>query len=180
MNIIKLKYLLNEKYGDYSYGCIMACIDEASTRKILTFNYNIIPEDAIYREGDQYGREETPHVTLKYGLTKSYTQEQMKHLLRNVLPFSIQVKGIGVFENETFDVVKFDVDGKELRALNEMFSMLPNHDQHPEYNPHMTLAYLKKGSGRSFVKSPKRFARLPIKMVEYSDRGEKTYYRLGR
>lgn len=166
--------------GKYDYGCIMACIDENAARKILTFNHKTISEDTIYREGDQYGRDKTPHVTLKYGLTQSYTPEQIKSLLKNISPFDIQVRGIGVFENEAFDVVKFDVDGKELRELNRLFSRLPNQDSHPNYNPHLTLAYVKKGLGKSFIKSPRRFARIPVRMIEYSDRGEKTYYNLGQ
>jgi 2'-5' RNA ligase len=75
-------------------------------------------------------------------------------------------------------VVKFDVEGKELRALNEIFCKLPNEDSHPEYNPHMTLAYVRKGMGKNFVRESQRFARVPVNMIEYSDRGVKSYYNL--
>lgn len=173
--MINLIHLLE---GQYDYGCVMACIDENSAKRILEFNYKTISEEMIYKEGDEYGREHHPHITIKYGLTQSYTEEQMKHLLRNVVPFDIQVKGISVFENENCDVVKFDIDGKELRALNELFSRLPNHDSHPDYKPHMTLGYVHKGMGKKFAKPVSKFARIPVRTIEYSDRGEKTYYNL--
>ena len=164
--------------GRYDYGCVMARIDEDAARKLLDFNYKMISEDLIYKEGNDFGREQNPHITVKYGLVQSYNEEQMKYLLRNVTPFDIEVQGISIFENDKFDVVKFDVDGKDLRKLNEMFSTLPNHDEHPLYHPHMTLAYVQKGMGKKFIKSPGKFAKVRVKTLEYSDRGEKTFYNL--
>jgi 2'-5' RNA ligase len=164
--------------GKYDYGCVMARIDEESSRKILDFNRKTIGEHIIYKEGDEYGREESPHITLKYGLVNGYTEEQMKKILSKVTPFHIDVKGISLFENEKFDVVKFDVDGKELRALNEIFSKLPNHDQYPEYHPHMTLAYVRKGMGRHMVKEARKIAKIPVNSIVYSNRGEKSFFDL--
>jgi 2'-5' RNA ligase len=164
--------------GKYDYGCVMAKIDENSAAKILDFNYKTIHEDLIYKENEEYGREKHPHITLKYGLVNSYNEEEMKQLLHKVSPFNVAVKGVSIFENDKFDVLKFDVDGKELRKLNEMFSMLPNHDEHPIYNPHMTIAYVKKGLGHRFVKETKRVAKVPVNTIMYSDRGVKTYYNL--
>lgn len=173
--MIKLIHLLE---GKYDYGCIMACVDEHSTSKILEFNYKTISEDIIYKEGNDCGREHHPHITIKYGLIESYTEEQMKGMLHTVIPFDVQIKGIGVFENDKFDVIKLEVDGKGLRILNELFNKLPNHDAHPTYQPHLTLGYVKKGTGKKFVKPVSKFARIPVKTLEYSDRGEKTYYNL--
>ncbi len=164
--------------GKYDYGCVMARIHEESAQKILDFNRKTIGEHIIYREGDDYGREESPHITLKYGLVNGYTEEQMKKILHHVTPFTIDVKGISIFENEKFDVVKFDVDGKELRALNELFSKLPNHDEYPEYHPHMTLAYVRKGMGKRYIKEVKKIAKIPVNCIVYSNRGEKSFFNL--
>lgn len=175
--MISLMKLIENRYD---YGCVMANIDEKSTHKILDFNYKTISEDILYTEKDDesYGREKQPHITIKYGLVKSYTEEQIKKLLHHVTPFDIQIKGIGIFENEKFDVVKFDVDSPELRKLNEIFNNLPNHDEHPTYNPHMTLAYVKKGMGSRFVKTPGKLAKVPVHTIVYSDRGKKSYINL--
>jgi hypothetical protein len=172
--MIKLQ-LLTE--GRYDYGCVMARIDEKAARIILDFNYKVIGDHMIYEEeGHEYGREIQPHITLKYGLVNSYTEEQMKKILQHVIPFDVIVKGMSVFENDKYDVVKFDVDGKELHDLNEIFSKLPNNDEHPEYHPHMTLAYVHKGMGHKFVRNPKKIARILVNMIEYSDKGVKSHY----
>lgn len=173
--MIKLKLLLE---GRYEYGCLMAIIDDEYARKILDFNYKLIPDKFIYKDGKDYGREHHPHITIKYGFTKSYTEEQMKRMLKDIEPFHIRVTGISLFENDKFDVVKFDVKSKELDKLNNKFSKLPNEDEHPEYHPHITLAYVKKGSGKKFIKHKKTFSNIPVKFIQYSDKGEKSFYNL--
>jgi len=173
--MIKLKLLLE---GRYEYGCIMAIIDDEYIRKILDFNYNLIPDKSLYISGREYGREQNPHVTIKYGLTKSYSEEQMKRMLSKVKPFKIQVVGLSTFENDKFDVVKFDVKSPALDKLNAQFSKLPNEDKYPEYHPHITLAYCLPGLGKKFIKKQKTFSNIPINFIKYSDKGEKTLYNL--
>lgn len=175
--MISLMRLIENRY---EYGCVMANVDEEAARKIIDFNYKTISEDILYinENDDSFGREQHPHVTIKYGLVQSYTENQIRQLLRQVTPFNIQVRGLSIFENENFDVVKFDVDGPELRKLNEIFSNLPNHDEYPTYNPHMTVAYVKKGMGKRFAKTPGKVAKIPIRTIVYSDRGNRTYINL--
>jgi len=175
--MISLMRLIENRY---EYGCVMANVDEEAARKIIDFNYKTISEDILYigESDDSFGREQHPHVTIKYGLVQSYTEDQIRKLLHQVTPFDIQVRGISIFENDRFDVVKFDVDSPELRRLNEIFSNLPNHDEYPNYNPHMTMAYVKKGMGKRFVKSPGKFAKIPVRTIVYSDRGNRSYINL--
>jgi hypothetical protein len=175
--MIKLKTLLIE--GRYDYGCIMAQIDPEQSRKILDFNYHIVSEDMIYQEGNDYGREDDPHITIKYGLTEHYTQAQIQEMIKNIKPFEVMIGRLDVFENEKFDVIKFNVDGKGLRQLREIFDRLPNEDKYPKYNPHMTLAYVKKGLSEKFrKKSIRKVAKVMCDTVIYSDCGSKTQYTL--
>jgi 2'-5' RNA ligase len=173
--MIKLKLLLE---GRYDYGCVMAIVDEEFARKILDFNYDLIDEDSLYKKGKDFGREQHCHVTVKYGLTKSYSETQIKRMLKDVSPFKLKITGLSLFENEDFDVVKFDVKCKELEKLNEKLSKLPNEDSYPDYHPHLTLAYVKKGLGKKFVKKNKTFSNVPINYIQYSDAGDKSYYNL--
>ena len=173
-----MKLLLKEAYD---YGCIMAYPDKNAASKIFEFGKSIISEKILYVEehsSDSYGREKDIHTTIKYGLVKSYTEEQIRKLLRQVTPFNIQLRGLSIFENDNFDVVKFDVDSSELQKLNEIFNKLPNHDEYPNYHPHITLAYVKKGSGKQFIKNNNKHAKIPIKTIVYSDRGNKLYINL--
>jgi len=163
----------------YSYGCIMAEIPQSVSRTILDFNNRVITEDMLYIEGEEYGREVQPHVTIKYGLTRTYNPESVKRFFSGVKPFPVQLKGLDVFENDQFDVVKFNVDGQELRRLNEMCCKLPNEDKYPVYNPHMTLAYVKPGMGQRFKrKMAEKVCNVVVDTLIYSDRGYHTKFRL--
>jgi hypothetical protein len=66
-------------------------------------------------------------------------------------PITLTLGKTGVFEKAgggKFDVVQVGVDSPQLHALNAELSKLPNGDEHPTYQPHMTLAYVKPGRGR--------------------------------
>lgn len=173
--MIKLKLLLE---GRYDYGCLMCIIPEEYSKKILDFNYSLITDGSLYKDGKKFGREVECHTTIKYGFTKSYTEEQMKRMLKDIKPFKIKVTGISLFENDDFDVVKLDVKSDVLNKLYDKFSKLPNEDEYDEYHPHITLCYVRKGLGKKFIKKQKRFSSIPITTIQYSNKGEKTYYNL--
>ena len=173
--MIKLKLLLE---GKYDYGCLMAILNQDVAKKIIEFNYSLIDDKYLYKEGSEYGREVHPHTTIKYGLTKSYSFDKMSEMLKSVKPFRIKINGVSIFENDKFDVVKLDIGGKELHDLHDKFSELPNEDEYDEYHPHITLAYVKPGMGKKFINKRKKFASVLIKNLEYSDKGDKTFYNL--
>lgn len=175
--MISLKLLVEETY---EYGCVMAEVPVEPARQLMEFSRATIPDDILYEEeeDDSYGREDHFHTTVKYGLTKQYDEEEIKKFLDETKPFSIEIKGMSVFENEKFDVVKFDIDGKELRRLNKIFAALPNEDEYPDYKPHMTLAYVKAGKGKKYIKKAPKMSKIMVNTIIYSDRGNKTYITL--
>ena len=173
--MIKLKLLLE---GQYDYGCVMAYIDEDAVKKIIEFGLKTIDDNIIYDKNNEFGREYHPHVTIKFGLTKNYSQEKMKEFLKSIKPFEIKIKGMSIFENDDFDVVKLDVESDVLKKLNKKFSKLPNEDEHPEYHPHLTLAYVKKGKGNKFIDKKVPFTTLSVSTIVYSDCGDKMHFDL--
>jgi hypothetical protein len=175
--MISLKLLVEETY---EYGCVMAEVPTEPARKLMEFSRATIPDEILYTEedDDSYGREDHFHTTIKYGLTEKYDEDEIKEFLKNTKPFPIEIKGLSVFENEKFDVVKFDMEGKELRRLNKIFSDLPNEDEYPDYKPHMTLAYVKSGMGKKYVKKALKLSKIGVNTIIYSDRGNKTYITL--
>ena len=57
-----------------------------------------------------------------------------------------------LFENEKFDVLKYDVVPGILAEANKVVSdKFPNTDTYPDYHPHVTVAYLKPGTGKKYV-----------------------------
>jgi 2'-5' RNA ligase len=111
-----------------------------------------IPEKDVYVDGDNAkGREDESHVTVKYGLVDAKPSRELLGILKNTKPFDIELGPISLFRNDNFDVVKMEVISPELRALNsKICKACPNEDKHPEYNPHVTIAYVKPGAGDRF------------------------------
>ena len=178
--MIRLKNLITE--GKYTRGCVMAIIPPGFTSTIIDFGKQIIPDNMLYFDPlgvEDYGREEEPHVTIKFGLTQTYSQEQMGEMLKGIKPFYINIREMDVFQNPKFDVVKLNVEGEGLHQLRSKFDQLPNTDEHPVYHPHITLAYVIPGMGTRFkVKISQKFARIPINTIKYSNPSQVFFYTL--
>jgi 2'-5' RNA ligase len=163
---------------NYEYGCVMAIVNEDASRKIIEIGKKLIPDDVLYFEdGQEYGRETEPHVTIKFGLTDNYSKNTMGKLFSKIEPFKITLVVIDIFSNPKFDVVKFNVESDVLKKMNSLFSKLPNEDEYPTYNPHMTLAYVRSGEGKKFKKQINPIQLLVTK-IKYSNPIDKYYYDL--
>lgn len=132
------------------YGCLMLFLNIPIWSKITSI---IKPEDIYEKEG--FGIEQEPHTTILYGFHDEVTAEDVFKLYKEnmpLMPIEIMIGGISVFENPEFDVVKYDVDSDVLRKLNQVMRQLPNTTKFPDYHAHITLAYVKKGEGKKYVK----------------------------
>lgn len=131
----------------YKYGCVMVDLHIESWADIIS----VIDKDDIYTEDgdDTYGLLEKPHLTILYGLHEKVTLKQVRSVFNSFLgQISIKIDGINIFENEKFDVVKFNVTKDAgLQYLHDGLSKLPNSDEYPDYKPHITICYVKKGRG---------------------------------
>jgi hypothetical protein len=106
------------------------------------------------------GREDEPHVTVKYGLHTA-SPEDVRRLVEGFGYVTLRLGKTSIFParetdaqrgGEQFDVVKVDVDSPGLHRLNALLAdNLPHTDTHPEYRPHVTLAYVKPGRGEQYV-----------------------------
>ena len=115
--------------------------------RVAAFGRNIpdwtLAEDGRQPEGDI-------HVTVKYGLHAA-DPEKMKEVLRPYGPVRVRLGLVTCFESEKHDVVKIDLEGKELHDLNALVkSMFPCTDTYPTYHPHCTIAYVKPHEGRKW------------------------------
>jgi len=109
-----------------------------------------IAEEDIYNE-DMHGREDDPHVTIKYGI-HSADPAKLKDAFTKVRPFEVKLGRLSVFDNDKYDVLKVRVTGQGLHDANRLVSATERcTDTFPTYNPHMTIAYLKPGTGRKYV-----------------------------
>jgi 2'-5' RNA ligase len=142
--------------GPFEYGSTQVNIEGEAKDAILALGAKI-PDEALAEKG----READVHVTVKFGLDKEVTAEQVAAALDNEGVQSIGVNGgtitlgaVAMFEAEGYDVVYVGVDSPDLVTLNKIISeALPVTDTHPEYVPHVTLAYVIKGQGAALVES---------------------------
>lgn len=138
---------LNE--ATYDFSSVQLDIFGDVHDKMMKFD---IAEEDLYNEADtdQYGKEETPHITIRYGL-HTIDNEEVKNVLANSESLSVTFDDVALFENEKFDVVKINIISDDLVKLNKLLAdNLEHTNTHAEYKPHATLAYVKPGCGQKY------------------------------
>ena len=93
------------------------------------------------------GIDRDPHITVAYGLDNIGEADRIK-VIQMPKGAKIKVKGISTFDNPDKTVLKFDIDSDDLKEIHNSIEKeigLPG-KTFKDYKPHMTIAYLKKGS----------------------------------
>ena len=143
----------------YPYGCAMLQFDFPEMK---IFHEKIDPKDLA-----DSGFETEPHVTLLYGLHEDVNPDDVKDICINYSFETLTLHNCSSFNSEKFDVLKFDVKGENLFECNEELAQLPHTTDHPDYHPHSTIAYLKKGTAKKYIKllEDKEYKVIPEKIV---------------
>ena len=176
MIIKKYTQFINESV-DYKYGCVMIETPFDNWSEITS----IIDVQDLYNEpGDNpYGIQNNPHLTLLYGLHKEVTPEMVESALDGFKGSKININGVGIFENEKFDVVKLNVDPTgSLLVMHDKLCEFPHTSYYPVYEPHITIGYVKKGLGKKYVNSNYSDTRLVDHICYSMTNGEKIYFNL--
>jgi 2'-5' RNA ligase/GNAT superfamily N-acetyltransferase len=97
------------------------------------------------------GREENPHITVKYGIHDEFP-EAVEEALIGYGPAAATIGKIGIFEAAEYDVVYLGVESADLTLLNKVISENVNvTDTQKSYIPHITLGYVKKGRATKYA-----------------------------
>lgn len=165
---LKSPPLLNQTY---SYSSTQVNItDRDVVREIQRIQGLIASSDVIKVENE-------PHITVRYGL---FDQPRMVESVRTLLSGTgdavARIGSLSLFEHDNQDVLKFDIESQHLTRLNERLGLLPNYDKFSTYHPHMTVAYVRKGTGQKYVVPSRVTGRqLVFSDIVYSTtEGEKT------
>lgn len=101
------------------------------------------------------GREDEPHVTIRYGLTTE-DPESVRSIFADAGPVKLKLGAVSYFPaaetGKDYDVLKVDVESAGLRRLNRELASVPHEDKFPDYRPHATIAYVKPGLGAKYAK----------------------------
>lgn len=132
--------------GPHDYSCAMADFPEPLRSVCLQFGLTISDEEL-----HEKGREDTPHVTVLYGL-HTVDPEEVRKVLQDFQPIKIKLGKLMIFEKSgEYDVLNAEVDSPDLHRMNEAIKSLPYTSDFPEYVPHCCIAYLKPGEGEKYV-----------------------------
>lgn len=155
------------------FGCVMLMYEPKQFENLI----NKIEKNDLYIDTEdpvkQSGVPEEFHTTLLYGLEPKVTAKEVEQKLNTPLneidtgvdysgldysffnlvdKTKIKAKGIKIFSNHNkpYDVVVIEMQKEPFRFANDVLKLLPYQNEYPEYIPHTTLAYVKKGMGEKY------------------------------
>jgi len=158
---------LNEKTENQSYssGCIMGYFN-------TPFPEIEIDKDDLYNNDEnEYGLElGDKHVTILYGLhDDEINEDDIVKLFSMINGPEVTTNKISLFENEKYDVVKWDIESEELTLLNKMVtSMFPYTSNFPDYYAHATIGYCIPGKGKTYQKDLDESLKMKVDYWIYS------------
>lgn len=137
----------------YEYSCTKVDIPEDLAKSIMDWGKDNVKDNDLYTEGDNSkGREDQIHITLLYGI-KDQEPDTTAKVISKEKPFEIRLGLINLFrDKKEYDVLKIEVESGDLEKLHySMRDKIDNENTYPTYNPHVTIAYVKKDSANAFV-----------------------------
>ena len=130
----------------HDYGCAMLYFDFDGMQSF----HDILEIGDIYAK-DGHGIETQPHVTLLYGFHNEVNPTDVLNLVQSYTFSHVKIHNVSLFENEEYDVLKFDAESEVLHNVNVELRKLPHTNLYSTYHPHMTIAYLKPGTGKKYL-----------------------------
>lgn len=173
-----LDFIKENNNNTYKYGCVMLNLKFNNWDEITS----IIDKKDIYtEEGDNtYGIETDPHVTLLYGLHDGVQLDDVKKIFSDIKKIDIEIEGIDIFKSNNYDVVKFNIKPTDILIdINKRLKKYPHTNDYPNYKPHVTIAYVKKGMGKKYINNNYKYSIKNCNEIEYSfANGKKEYFRI--
>ncbi len=161
----------------YDYGCVM--LNLPIKKEIWNNIQSMIDENDIYH-GDDLGLQTEPHCTALYGIHEDVPDSDVVKIIKTFSEKTVNLLDIDCFENDEYDVLIFKLKDKGLFEMNEKLKTLPHTNSYPDYKPHCTIGYLKKGTAKKYTGKLDVIYRVKSNIVSYSKpNGEKHYYKIG-
>lgn len=161
------------------YGCLMCYVDDPAFESAF---HDFIVENVPRIELHEYGIEREPHITILYGFHPDVKPEEIFTFFDENFPkqsLNAKINKVSRFENDEYDVLKMDISSPDLtnfnKALMKEFGDRITND-YPNYHPHLTIAYLNKGSLKDLDGSTKFWNwDLDFDKIAFSEGGTKKH-----
>jgi hypothetical protein len=134
-------------------------VDYILPEAIKQLHQQIDPEDLYIEDNPQssltYGLETEPHVTVAPCLRNNVALNNVKKFLRPLKEYRLELTELDVFDNPIKDVLVCHV--KYCATLFETNAEISEHYKlrnRYEFNPHVTVASLKRGKGQKYKSLP--------------------------
>jgi 2'-5' RNA ligase len=167
--------------ADYDYASTQVNLPGDIAKRIMDWGKENIPDEEVSNADDTQGREDSPHITILYGIVDD-SPRQVIDLFQGEPQVTATLGKVSLFENDDYDVVKISVESEDLAAFQKLlWDEVEHESDYPEYKPHVTIAYVKPGSG-SLYSGVTEFegTEVTFDTVVFSPSdGEKTNIRLG-
>lgn len=142
-----------QKATIHDHSNVQVDLPKAESDSIRSFAAKI-SDSEIYTDpkDPSYGREGHPHITIRYGMD-TVDPNEIKPAFADLGPIKARIGKVSIFETDKYDVVKADIESKDLEAANKRVGEtveLPG-ETYKDYKPHITIAYVKKGEGKKYI-----------------------------
>jgi len=130
---------------DYDFACLMV---DVYPILLITKLQNKIDLDDL----DDKGIETNQHITVVYGIDTYVGLSRMLTMIPKNIG-TLKLGKISVFENEKYDVLKVSIipSNELLKLRSDIVNKLHVTLTYPNFEPHITLAYLKKGTAAKYL-----------------------------
>ena len=139
------KRWLAKRDGPHEFGCVMALLEGEARQAVLNMAGTVADEDLADK-----GREDQPHVTVLYGL-RDNDAGPVRQAVETFGTINAQLGQLDYFPADEHDVLIVRVESDDLHNMHGDLQQLPHTTTHPTYQPHVTLAYVKPGTGQHWV-----------------------------
>jgi len=176
MKIVALLNKIAKENVKHNHSSTQFVIPKHIASDILNFSKGIHDNELYENDEEKYGREDEIHCTVLYGLTDETPENTFKEL-KKFNPFVVKLGKTSSFTTaKDYDVLKIEIISPELEKMHYYLEEnLANENKFPEYKPHCTIAYLKKGEAEKYI-NDSRFEGMSfiINKIEFSSfNGEK-------
>ena len=134
----------------HEYSSVYVSVPNPIADDIISWSTINLNDNVIYvsQNNPYYGREDEIHITALYGIHTTKI-DLVKEIMQDQEPLQIELGKIQIFTSPfKFDVVVVEVISHDLETLHKkLCNNLKFTNKYPQYYPHVTVAYVKKGKG---------------------------------